>query len=102
MSSVSRGSTAVICSVVFASLAACLVLARLIARLTILKFAGRDELAITVSLVSRDQTFTLDVLHFSCAWARRLHAWVSFNFLERKSDLLLAFLYCIHGFDLRT
>jgi hypothetical protein len=70
MSSVSRASTAIISSVVFTSLAACLVLARLIARLAILKIAGRDELAITVSLVSRDQTFTPDVLHSSCAQVR--------------------------------
>ncbi|KAH7389242.1 hypothetical protein BKA64DRAFT_680100 [Cadophora sp. MPI-SDFR-AT-0126] len=52
MSPVSRGSTAIISSVVFTSLAACLILARLIARLTILKVAGRDELAITISLLS--------------------------------------------------
>ncbi|KAF8855779.1 hypothetical protein BDZ45DRAFT_746064 [Acephala macrosclerotiorum] len=52
MPSVSRGSTAIISTVVFTSLAACLVLARLIARLTILKNAGRDELAIAVSLLS--------------------------------------------------
>lgn len=70
MSPVSRGSTAIISSVVFTSLAACLVLTRLIARLTILKVAGRDELAITISLVSRDQTFTLDVVHSSFAQGR--------------------------------
>jgi hypothetical protein len=65
MSSISRGPTAIILTVVFTSLAAGLVLARLFARFIILRNPGPDELVITISLVSRYQIFILDILYSS-------------------------------------
>jgi hypothetical protein len=57
---------------VFTSLAACLVLARLMARAIILGVAGPDELAIVVSLVSRNQKCPGDILHSFCSLGARI------------------------------